>query len=158
MKTEDSTMPNMAGGANHMSMDMGMSMTFHTGYAETILFQGVKTRNIAEIIGACVIVFCIALLYEGLKVLREEIIERYQKKKKCDTEANQLKIKIFLWPHILQTCMHIIQMTVSYFLMLIFMTYNVWLCLAVALGAGAGYFAFRWKRPFNALEASEHCH
>lgn len=48
--------------------------------------------------------------------------------------------------HCWQTVLHILQMIVSYFLMLIFMTYNVWLCVAVALGAGAGYFCFGWKK------------
>lgn len=61
------------------------------------------------------------------------------------------------WHHFLQTFLHIVQVTVSYFLMLIFMTYNVWLCLAVALGAGFGYFAFGWKLN-KVIDIYEHCH
>ena len=38
--------------------------------------------------------------------------------------------------HILQSFLHIIQVAVSYSLMLVFMTFNVWLCLALCIGAG----------------------
>ncbi|KAM8706056.1 hypothetical protein ACLKA7_010357 [Drosophila subpalustris] len=44
--------------------------------------------------------------------------------------------------HWLQTLLHIIQVTISFMLMLVFMTFNVWLCLSVVLGAGFGYFLF----------------
>ena len=59
--------------------------------------------------------------------------------------------------HILQSLLHIIQVVISYFLMLIFMTYNGWLCIAVALGAGAGYFAFGWLKT-STMDTNEHCH
>jgi copper transporter 1 len=41
-----------------------------------------------------------------------------------------------------QSLLFVVQVTISYCLMLIFMTYNVWLALSVALGAGVGYFIF----------------
>lgn len=59
--------------------------------------------------------------------------------------------------HAIQTLLHMIQIAVSYFLMLIFMTYNMWLCMAVLLGATAGYFFFSWKRPI-VIDFNEHCH
>lgn len=46
--------------------------------------------------------------------------------------------------HFFQTFLHLIQVTLSFLLMLIFMTYNTWLCLAVVLGAGTGFFLFGW--------------
>lgn len=64
---------------------------------------------------------------------------------------------MFSWPHILQTFLHVIQMVLSYFLMLIFMTYNVWLCLAVVTGAGMGYFLFGWRKA-TVVDITEHCH
>ena len=51
-----------------------------------------------------------------------------------------------------------VQIVVSYCLMLIFMTYNVWLCLAVALGAAIGYFMFGWKKTVVVDVGGEHCH
>ncbi|XP_074655101.1 high affinity copper uptake protein 1-like isoform X3 [Tubulanus polymorphus] len=65
--------------------------------------------------------------------------------------------KMISWPHILQTMLHILQIVISYFLMLIFMTYNVWLCIAVVLGAGTGYFLFGWKKAV-VVDVNEHCH
>lgn len=58
--------------------------------------------------------------------------------------------------HAVQTALHALQSTLSYLLMLVFMTYNVWLCLAVVLGLTLGYFLFGWRR--SALnDANEHC-
>jgi len=59
--------------------------------------------------------------------------------------------------HATQTLLHVIQVTVSYMLMLVFMTYNVWLCLAVVIGAGVGYFLFAWRRA-TVVDVNEHCH
>lgn len=50
-----------------------------------------------------------------------------------------------------------VQVTLSYLLMLVFMTYNTWLCLSVVLGAGVGYFFFGYKR-LTTIDANEHCH
>lgn len=60
--------------------------------------------------------------------------------------------------HLLQTVLHMLQVFLSYILMLVFMTYNVWLCLAVVLGAGTGYFLFSWKRTVLLEDLTEHCH
>nr|CAD7428106.1 unnamed protein product [Timema monikensis] len=59
--------------------------------------------------------------------------------------------------HYFQTFLHIIQIILSYLLMLIFMTYNLWLCLAVVLGAATGYFLFGWKKSVI-VDVTEHCH
>ncbi|XP_064555269.1 protein SLC31A2 [Drosophila montana] len=55
--------------------------------------------------------------------------------------------------HWYQTLLHMIQVTISFLLMLIFMTFNVWLCIAVVLGAGVGYYIF-FARSEN---VSDHC-
>ena len=60
--------------------------------------------------------------------------------------------------HILPVDCSELQIVVSYCLMLIFMTYNVWLCLAVALGAAIGYFMFGWKKTVVVEVGGEHCH
>lgn len=64
---------------------------------------------------------------------------------------------MFSWIHTFQTILHILQVTVSFLLMLIFMTYNVWLCLAVVAGAATGYFLFGWKKSV-VVDVTEHCH
>jgi hypothetical protein len=59
--------------------------------------------------------------------------------------------------HIMQTVLHMLQLTVSYLLMLVFMTYNSYLCLAIVLGSGLGYFLFGLKR-LSPIDVNEHCH
>ena len=49
------------------------------------------------------------------------------------------------------------QVTLAYLLMLIFMTYNSWLCAAVVVGAAVGYFLFGWRKTI-VYEESDHCH
>lgn len=60
-------------------------------------------------------------------------------------------------PHIIQSLLHIVQMTLSYLLMLIAMTFNTYLLLAVVLGAGLGHFLFGWRRS-SVIDPNEHCH
>jgi len=67
------------------------------------------------------------------------------------------KVKMLSWMHGWQTFLHVVQVVISYFLMLIFMTYNVWLCVAIALGAGVGYFFVGWKKSL-VIDITEHCH
>ena len=42
--------------------------------------------------------------------------------------------------HLKKTCLYFVQFLVGYFLMLVAMTYNVWLFLAVIIGCGLGHF------------------
>lgn len=174
----------------HMSMNgsdecgNGMAMFFHTGNCEYILFEGLQTKSVAGMVGACIVIFCLAVLYEGLKVLREYLLKRalvsgskYQEvtigtKGLSDPqvkssngisidykpkENQSIGLSMISGSHLTQTLLHVIQVFVSYCLMLVFMTYNVWLCIAVLLGAGAGYFFFGWKRAV-VVDINEHCH
>jgi|ERR1712126_21167 len=78
-----------------------------------------------------------------------------------DQRRSQIKIiqtNLFSKGHILQTFLQLLQVVLSYGLMLIFMTYNVWLCAAVAFGASAGYFVFGWKKTVVLDAGGDHCH
>ena len=44
--------------------------------------------------------------------------------------------------HLTQTAIHVVQVVLGYLLMLVVMTYQVYLGIAVILGAGLGYFLF----------------
>merc|ERR1719449_527465 len=74
---------------------------------------------------------------------------------------NQVKIiqtSLLSRGHLTQTLLQFIQVWLSYCLMLIFMTYNTWLCLSVSLGAAVGYFLFGWKKTVVMDIGGEHCH
>ena len=62
--------------------------------------------------------------------------------------------------HLLQSALHVIQVGIGYLLMLVAMTFNGWLFLAVCFGAGVGYLLFAKSRHLmgNFREQNEHCH
>ena len=72
--------------------------------------------------------------------------------------ARKVPNAMFNWGHLLGTMLHLVQMSLAYILMLIVMTFNTWLCLAVVLGSTLGYFLVGWKRAAGAIDVSDHCH
>ncbi|XP_032088479.1 high affinity copper uptake protein 1 [Thamnophis elegans] len=160
--------PTKAPGHMHGGM---MDMTFHFSYQNVpLLFSGLVINTPGEMVGAFVAIFFLAMFYEGLKIGRESLLRKSQ----VSIRYNSMPLpgpngtvlmethktvgqQMLSVPHLFQTILHIIQVVVSYFLMLIFMTYNAYLCIAVAAGAGAGYFFFSWKKAV-VVDITEHCH
>ncbi|XP_017964946.1 high affinity copper uptake protein 1 isoform X2 [Drosophila navojoa] len=174
------------GGGTGTGMEHMMSMAFHFGYDETILFSWWHIDTVAGLIGSMIAIFLLALLYEGLKYYREylfwktyNLLEyRPVTGPQRNPEAPRLPTPAAAAPspvqyvgevvhkqpptmlsinHLYQTLLHVLQVTLSFLLMLIFMTYNVWLCMMVVLGAGVGYFLFCWKKSVI-VDVTEHCH
>lgn len=155
----------------HDMNDMGhMAMSFHAGVKVTILFKEWAVSSVGGIIGSVIGIFLLAIIYEGLKFFREHLFKLHLSSIQFSTVAvteqnggtitevhDITKHKMLSWSHSIQTVLHVIQMIISYFLMLIFMTYNVWLCLAVILGSGVGYFLFGWRKA-TVVDVTEHCH
>ncbi|PVD22312.1 hypothetical protein C0Q70_18121 [Pomacea canaliculata] len=50
-----------------------------------------------------------------------------------------------------QTGAYVVYLSLSYCLMLVFMTMNIWFCLALLLGAGTGYLLFFFHPVANRL-------
>lgn len=168
---------------DHSSSMGHMAMSFHFGCSETILFDQWKISSVPGLLTSLLGIFFLAALYEGLKYYREYLfwktynelhyrsipaqqsgssIEENKDTAKvvppCDILQKQPPALLMLsMPHLTQTFLHVLQVTLSFFLMLIFMTYNVWLCTAVVLGAGCGYFLFGWKKSVI-VDVTEHCH
>ncbi|CAG5018857.1 unnamed protein product [Parnassius apollo] len=166
----------------HSSHEMHMSMTFHGGYMETILFSWWKVTDMGEFMGSFLAIFIMALFYEGLKYYRKHLLwKTYTGLQYCAVAppdkgvanicaADEPQV-IQSMPHVLerniptmmsaahawQTVLHGIQVLVSYMLMLVFMTYNTWLCAAVVLGSATGYFLFGWRESV-VVDFTEHCH
>ncbi|XP_021930912.1 high affinity copper uptake protein 1-like isoform X2 [Zootermopsis nevadensis] len=154
---------------DHSGHGMMMMMTFHTGYCETVLFDSWKVSSIGGLLGSMIGIFIMAALYEGLKYYREYLfwktysslqyraVSMPAEKRIMEEDNRIVQPTMFSLMHGVQTFLHIIQIVLSYFLMLIFMTYNVWLCLAVVIGAAVGYFLFGWKKSV-VVDVTEHCH
>ncbi|XP_055644491.1 high affinity copper uptake protein 1 isoform X2 [Toxorhynchites rutilus septentrionalis] len=179
----------MEGMVHHM-----MSMAFHGGCNETILFEQWKIDSPLGLLWSMLLIFIMAALYEGLKYYREHLFWKTynalqyrpvtvsEKSSRNGTSGNNnediangggddgtrvvhmVGEVIHKQPptmisamHLYQTFLHILQVTLSFLLMLIFMTYNTWLCVAVVSGAALGYFLFGWKKSVI-VDVTEHCH
>lgn len=150
-----STMDHNHGGPDDMPMLCPMQMSFHGGTCEIILFPSWATTETGMFVGAWIGFFVMALLYEGLKFFREVIRQKENKTCKPEDRKN-FKQYLFSKLHITQSLLHLIQVSVSYILMLIVMTFNLWLCLAVVSGAAVGYYFFGWIRQ-TTLDPNECC-
>ena len=47
-----------------------------------------------------------------------------------------------IWEHLALTLVYLVQVSLSYSTMMVFMSLNIWLCLAVVLGHTGGYLFF----------------
>ncbi|XP_029940023.1 high affinity copper uptake protein 1 isoform X1 [Salarias fasciatus] len=175
------------GGGGDEHAGHSMAMTFNLDYIGVeLLFSGLVINSAGEMVAACIGVFLLAALYEGLKIGREVLLRRSQVNVRYNSmplpgadgtvlmethktvghhgisEKSRLpemssRQRMLSPAHFMQTLLHIVQVVVSYFLMLVFMTYNGYLCIAVAAGAGMGYFLFSWRKAV-VVDITEHCH
>jgi len=138
---------------------MMMQMTFYVGVDVTVLFEGWKVKTTTQLIFTLLFWFLLGFLYQGLKFFRKWL----QKKCSCTEYTSLLSNKSGTSPtgpslalHCVQTVLQVVQTVLSYFLMLVVMTYNVWLCLAVVVGDALGYFIFcRHDASFE--DHCDHC-
>ncbi|XP_034115102.1 high affinity copper uptake protein 1 [Drosophila albomicans] len=145
-----------------------MIMVFHGGHCERILWRGWVAATVTEFALSCVALAVLAFLYELLKFFRDQLVRREGRKETerlrlaeeirqknahnsgcSETPLAEIREKtywqrIFNSAHIIQSLLNLVQLVISYLLMLIFMNYNYWLCLSVILGLGLGYFFFGW--------------
>jgi copper transporter 1 len=141
-------------------------LAFHAGYCETVLFDFWKVSGVGGLLGSMIAIFIMAVLYEFLKNYR--LCVSWDTYRSCQCTAVAMPVRkaarqqsslmepmeevsyrrpqtMFSRVHGFQTFLHVLQTVLSYFLMLIFMTYNVWFCVALVFGIGVGYFLFAWK-------------
>jgi len=156
-----------------MDMDMMMQMWFYASADCTILFEFWHVNTWHGMLVSCLLMYLLAIAYEGLKVGRAALVSSHPcdcagcgsgcgindsrtplvKQNKIHTALNHM----FTRTHLLQTFLHIVQVSTSYMLMLAFMTYNVWIALSIILGVGTGYLLWAWKRE-TLGDLNEHCH
>jgi len=148
---------------NSVAMMM-MQMTFYAGVDCTVLIKQWKTSNAGELLGTVLFWFLVALLHQGTKRLRRSLHNRQkasprggfaklneqegspiQSPEAAVVEAPNSWCK--LQNHILQSFLQLVQTTTSFLLMLVFMTYNVWLAVAIVLGDMCGYMIFCYDMP-----------
>ncbi len=157
-----------------------MKFQFHGGYNETILFDFWQISSLSGLLWSMLVIFLFGMLYEGLKYYREHLFWKnynalqYRAVSMPDRNGGAVDENgqvvhmvgevihkepptICSMLHFYQTFLHLIQVTLSFMLMLIFMTFNTWLCIAVVVGAAAGFFLFGYKKSV-VVDVTEHCH
>uniref|UniRef100_A0A0N5A1L9 Copper transport protein n=1 Tax=Parastrongyloides trichosuri TaxID=131310 RepID=A0A0N5A1L9_PARTI len=144
---------------NHeMHMKNKMWMWFHTTIDDTVLFSNLIIKNVKGMIICCVIFFILSIIQESLKYIRW----RYELSVKYSDDSSYFK-KIFSIPSLIRTVLFSIQITLSYIIMLVVMTFSIWLGLSIILGTGIGYFIFgnrihEDKNVINRNNTNNDCH
>ncbi|XP_059494128.1 probable low affinity copper uptake protein 2 [Stegostoma tigrinum] len=131
-----------------------MAMYFFVSDQVVLLFDFWNIHSVEGMVLTVVIVLLVTVSYEMLKVetvkLDKKILDLMAAPPNpqdgtaetlpINPNSQNISCKRWIWVHVLQSVLHIIQVVLSYFLMLCAMSYNVWVFLSLIAGAGIGYF------------------
>jgi copper transporter 1 len=138
------------GGHGDGGMDMGptcsMHMLWNTQIEDTcIVFRQWHISSHFIFALSFIAIILISLGYEYLRAYQRSVDRRIaqalSRGKGRDRSAPSYCTVPF-YPRVLRAALYGSQVFVSFFLMLVFMTYNAYLILAVVLGASIGHFVF----------------
>ncbi|GMR36544.1 hypothetical protein PMAYCL1PPCAC_06739 [Pristionchus mayeri] len=156
---------------------MVFDMTLHIGEREIILFSWWKTGSLLGLIGSCLIIFLLAVLYEAIRAFRmwiarfdaieaasKERVETSEREDETQGRIRSAATLIFtqspvssIKMRIVHSLLHSAQTLLGFILMLIVMTFNLWVVykcntsnfqflfqvlLSVVLGMTLGFFIF----------------
>eukprot|EP00128_Syssomonas_multiformis_P010909 Colp12_sorted_trinity150504_noHs@34956 len=121
-------------GTNTTSSVHTMSMSFHGGINEVILWNAWTTTTTGEYVVTWFAMFFFAVVFEWLTTFNQKFVNRHPSK------ASNNSIRL------IQTLLHMARLTLGYVLMLVVMTFNTGLFFAIVGGAGLGYFLFSPQR------------
>ncbi|XP_023234683.1 high affinity copper uptake protein 1-like [Centruroides sculpturatus] len=125
-------------------------------HIQNLLFKGVSVSSVGGMIGLCIGTAFLTLSYESMKVFRHRLTLLQSKRSDSiprsessrsendflvtrTLSAQTLKRLKF---HFVQTILYVLQVVLGYFLMLIIMSYNVWLAITIFLTSGCCYYLF----------------
>ncbi|KAK3986665.1 Ctr copper transporter family-domain-containing protein [Cladorrhinum sp. PSN332] len=128
------------GGSRQCSMNM--LFTFSTENLCIVFRQWRITSTLSLLISLAAIV----ALGAGYEALREGI-RRYEAAvaKRVETSPRQNRDDIERKAHYFKAILYAVQNFYAFMIMLVFMTYNGWVMIAVSVGAGVGYLLFGGK-------------
>lgn len=122
----------------------------HYGSCEVILFRAWIADTLGAFIGSAIGLFLMAVIYEGIRY-SNDYLTKHETYMNMTRKRAQGVVKtnwqyMFSLNHLLQCCLHALQVAIGYWFMLIFMQFNFWLILSILLGALVGYYLFAWLR------------
>ncbi|KAK4160934.1 TCU-2, variant [Cladorrhinum sp. PSN259] len=132
------------GGMGHGSDQCSMNMLF-TFSTENLCIVFRQWR-ITSPLSLLVSLIAIVALGAGYEALREGI-RRYESAvaKRVETSPRQNRDEIQRKAHLIKAVLYAVQNFYAFMIMLVFMTYNGWVMIAVSVGAGVGYLIFGGK-------------
>ncbi|CAB3398519.1 unnamed protein product [Caenorhabditis bovis] len=142
-----------AGSAHTMMMHHAMS--FHFGTDETILFDFWKTHTAFGMIISCILTMAIAFLMETVRFFRRYRKAQIELGRMPVAPEERLKVNPKL--DIIDPIFQLLQLTLAYFLMLIFMTFNVYLCVFTVIGEILSHLLYRTLFPYLDSSVNGHC-
>jgi copper transporter 1 len=118
-----------------------------------VVFRQWRITSTLSLVVSLVAVVAICAGYEALR----EGIRRYEAalSRRIDTVPRQNREQITRRAHVTKAVLYGIQNFYAFMIMLIFMTYNGWVMIAVSVGAGLGYLVFGGQTPVTKETA---CH
>ncbi|KAF7281709.1 hypothetical protein GWI33_004426 [Rhynchophorus ferrugineus] len=131
---------------------MGMVMLLKFKTSGTVFFTWWNFNSVSGLVGSMIAIYLIALCYEGFKLFRTYVKLRMQSP--TNDSVTFTKATITNKSHLIQALFQGVQVFLSYILMLVFMTYNAWLCIAAIWGLVTGYFVFGRYSTTRAKECS----
>ncbi|XP_054896690.1 probable low affinity copper uptake protein 2 [Poeciliopsis prolifica] len=144
-----------------------MQMTFEASSSVTLLFDFWSVHGPTGMVLSVFVVLLLTVFFEILKVWRVWLSSgsaltrppppyaaaSSRRAESCcaldaspsessltSTETEPLRPRNSWLQHVIQTCLHVLQVTLGYMLMLCVMSYNVWIFLGVVVGSGLGYY------------------
>jgi len=154
----------------------GMPMYFHWSTDVVVLFEAWHVNTPGWYMVTAATLFLLGLFYEWLITFRQGYEYKIQSKRfeskpiAADfiSKNNRHNLLRHLPEpqveavnknayHLVAAALHVLQLSIAYVLMLVVMTYNLGLVIAVIGGAGVGYFLFaRLRRNMSINEAGYH--
>lgn len=125
---------------------MSMLFTWDTNNL-CIVFKQWHIRTTPGLLFSLIAVVLIGMGYEALRAgtRRYEVIMA----RRLDSTPRQNKAQASQRTHLVKAVLYAVQTFYAFMLMLIFMTYNGWVMVAVTLGAFFGYLVFGAHTPVN---------
>ncbi|KAF1751924.1 hypothetical protein GCK72_018478 [Caenorhabditis remanei] len=139
--------------SDHMMMHHAMS--FHFGTEETILFDFWKTETAVGIAVSCFVTVLLAFLMETIRFFRDYRKAQIQLHQAPIAPEDRLKRSPQL--DLIDPLLQLFQLTIAYFLMLIFMTFNVYLCFFTVVGEIVAHLLYRTLYPNLNSSSAGHC-
>ncbi|KAL4923810.1 low-affinity Cu transporter [Aspergillus undulatus] len=137
---------------DHGEMDMGgdqcsMNMLFTWSTKNLcIVFSGWRVNGALSLLGSLVVIVLLAAGYEGVRQVTRQYEVAHARRLSAFSAAvvggSDNRRAVEQRGKITMAALYAVQVFYSFFIMLLFMTYNGFVMLAVAVGAFVGYLAF----------------